>query len=163
MKTFFIFVDILKVFESREELQQEARRASPYTETVCLTSGEYHGMLSALMILIVTLVSFAIGSGLAYRRYWRTGQKNLIADRSSPHSSYPTTTRSSGISIFGGVIPKPFQSFGRTRDFPDHDCPAPTGMFEDPSEPIYTDPSLFERSRSLRSISVSPKRSTSHN
>lgn len=27
--------------------------------------------------------------------------------------------------------------------------------FEDPSEPIYTDPSLFERSRSLRSISLS--------
>lgn len=26
--------------------------------------------------------------------------------------------------------------------------------FEDPSEPIYTDPSLFERSRSLRSIAV---------
>lgn len=27
--------------------------------------------------------------------------------------------------------------------------------FEDPSEPIYTDPSLFERSRSLRSIAYS--------
>jgi hypothetical protein len=27
--------------------------------------------------------------------------------------------------------------------------------FEDPSEPIYTDPSLFERSRSLRSITFS--------
>lgn len=27
--------------------------------------------------------------------------------------------------------------------------------FDDPSEPIYTDPSLFERSRSLRSIAVS--------
>jgi len=27
--------------------------------------------------------------------------------------------------------------------------------FEDPSEPIYTDPSLFERSRSLRSIAFS--------
>lgn len=27
--------------------------------------------------------------------------------------------------------------------------------FEDPSEPIYTDPSLFERSRSLRSIAIS--------
>lgn len=26
--------------------------------------------------------------------------------------------------------------------------------FEDPSEPIYTDPSLFERSRSLRSLTV---------
>jgi len=27
--------------------------------------------------------------------------------------------------------------------------------FDDPSEPIYTDPSLFERPRSLRSIAVS--------
>jgi hypothetical protein len=27
--------------------------------------------------------------------------------------------------------------------------------FDDPSEPIYTDPSLFERSRSLRSIAAS--------
>lgn len=122
-------------------------------------------MLSALMILIITLITFAIGSGIAYRRYWRTAQKNLIADRSSPHSSYPTTTtsRSSGISIFGGVMHKPFPTFGRAKNFPDLDCPAATGMFEDPSEPIYTDPSLFERSRSLRSISVSPKRSTSNN
>ena len=27
--------------------------------------------------------------------------------------------------------------------------------FDDPSEPIYTDPSLFERSRSLRSVTIS--------
>ncbi len=27
--------------------------------------------------------------------------------------------------------------------------------FDDPSEPIYTDPSLFERSRSLRSLTIS--------
>lgn len=158
--------EMIEVFESREELQQEARRANPFTETVCLTAGEYHGMLSALMVLIITLISFAIGSGIAYRRYWRISQKNLLADRSSPNSSYPTTTasRSSGISIFGGVMHKPFPSFGRAKNpFPDLDCPAPTGMFEDPSEPIYTDPSLFERSRSLRSISVSPKRSTSNN
>lgn len=97
------------MFESREELQQEARRANPYTETVCLTAGEYHGMLSALMILIVILISFAIGSGLAYRRYWRLAQKNLLADRSSPHSTYPATSRSSGLSLFGGGIHKPFQ------------------------------------------------------
>ncbi|KAH7970937.1 hypothetical protein HPB49_016923 [Dermacentor silvarum] len=31
----------------------------------------------------------------------------------------------------------------------------PVSKFEDPSEPIYTDPSLFERSRSLRSLTVS--------
>ncbi|UYV79535.1 hypothetical protein LAZ67_17003050 [Cordylochernes scorpioides] len=31
----------------------------------------------------------------------------------------------------------------------------PASRFEDPSEPIYTDPSLFERSRSLRSLTIS--------
>lgn len=30
------------------------------------------------------------------------------------------------------------------------------GAFEDPSEPIYTDPSLFERPRSLCSIAAFP-------
>ena len=30
-----------------------------------------------------------------------------------------------------------------------------TRKFDDPSEPIYTDPSLFERSRSMRSVSAS--------
>lgn len=99
-------------------------------------------------------------------------RKNRIADRaSSMSSSYPTTRSSgvsgfSGISIFSTSAQKPFNGFTRTtRNFPtpsndDLDCPdiAPGGPFEDPSEPIYTDPSLFERSRSLRSIAVSPKR-----
>lgn len=100
-------------------------------------------------------------------------RKNIVADRASSHmsSSYPTTRSSgvsgfSGISIFGTGLQKPFSGFGRTtRNFPDLskddlECPAPApgGLFEDPSEPIYTDPSLFERSRSLRSIAVSQKR-----
>lgn len=43
---------------------------------------------------------------------------------------------------------------------PDMDLPGVSSilnskMFQDPSEPIYTDPSLFERSRSLRSIALS--------
>lgn len=36
------------------------------------------------------------------------------------------------------------------------------GMFEDPSEPIYTDPSLFERSRSLRSIDMKQQQQSNH-
>lgn len=69
------------------------------------------------------------------------------------------------MSIFGTGLPKHLAGFGRPGNFPgfpktDIDCPmsAPGGPFEDPSEPIYTDPSLFERSRSLRSIAVSSKR-----
>lgn len=98
-------------------------------------------------------------------------RKNILADRSSSNisTSYPTTRSSSrgisSISIFGTGLQKQLASFGRTAHFPsfpkpDLDCPmsAPGGPFEDPSEPIYTDPSLFERSRSLRSIAVSSKR-----
>lgn len=157
---------MIEVFDSREELQQEARRAEPAPETVCLSSGEYHGLVSAVFALVAILLTLALVSGLAYRKYWVVMRKNILADRASSNmsSSYPNT-RSSGLSIFGGGLHKPFGGgFGR-RNFPglpkdDIECPgpAPGGPFEDPSEPIYTDPSLFERSRSLRSIAVSQKR-----
>lgn len=152
------------MFESREELQQEARRALPVEETVCLTNGEYQGLISAVLALAAILITVSIIVGIAYRRYWLVMRKNIAADRgSSPISSSYPTTRSSGISIFGSTFQKPFPSFSRNRNFlvkDDLECPvaAPGGPFEDPSEPIYTDPSLFERSRSLRSISVSQKR-----
>lgn len=158
-----------QVFDSREELQQEARRAELLPDTVCLSPGAYHGLVSAVMILIAVLLTCSLLAGFAYRRYWLVMRKNLLADRASSNlsSSYPNT-RSSGlssISIFGAGLQKQFAGFGRGGNFPgfskdDMDCPvsAPGGPFEDPSEPIYTDPSLFERSRSLRSIAVSPKR-----
>lgn len=164
--------EMIEVFESREELQQEARRAVPAPETVCLTQGEYHTLVSAVLALVAILLTVAIVTGFAYRRYWSIMRKNLAADRTSSSnisSSYPNTRSSpvSGFSIFGNTLQKPFPGLGRSaRNFPsltrgeDLECsiPAPGGLFEDPSEPIYTDPSLFERSRSLRSISVTQKR-----
>lgn len=164
--------EMIEVFESREELQQEARMAVPAPETVCLTKGEYHTLVSAVLALIAVLLTVALVTGFAYRRYWSVMQKNLAADRASStnlSSSYPNTRSSpvSGFSIFGNTLQKPFPGLGRSaRNFPsltraeDLECPAPApgGPFEDPSEPIYTDPSLFERSRSLRSISVTQKR-----
>ncbi|EFA06632.2 uncharacterized protein nompA isoform X2 [Tribolium castaneum] len=163
--------EMIEVFDSREELQQEARRADPAPETVCLTPGEYHGLVSAVFALIAILLTISLVSGLAYRKYWIVMKKNILADRASSNisSSYPNTRSSglsSGISIFGTGLQKQFIGFGRSRNFPslpkddDIECPgpAPGGPFEDPSEPIYTDPSLFERSRSLRSIAVSQKR-----
>lgn len=165
--------EMIEVFESREELQQEARKALPVEETVCLTNGEYKGLISTVLILAAILITISLLVGLAYKKYWLVMRKNVIAERSSTpiSTSYPTTTtRSSGgisgltgISMFGTGMQKPF--FGRTRNFPslvkddlDLQITTPGGPFEDPSEPIYTDPSLFERSRSLRSISVSQKR-----
>lgn len=146
----------------------------PAPETVCLTKGEYHSLVSAVLALITILITMSLVAGLAYRKYWTVMQKNIVADRASSNmsSSYPNTRSSglSGITIFGS-LQNSFGTIGRrTRNIPglptneDVDCPvaAPGGPFEDPSEPIYTDPSLFERSRSLRSISVSQKRHTQH-
>lgn len=123
------------------------------------------------MILVAILLTSSLLAGLAYRKYWTVMRKNILADRASSNlsTSYPTTRSSSrgisSISIFGTGLPKHLAGFGRPGNFPnfpktDLDCPvsAPGGPFEDPSEPIYTDPSLFERSRSLRSIAVSSKR-----
>lgn len=174
--------EMIEVFDSREELQQEARRAIPVPETtVCLTNGEYQGLIAAVLLLAAALVTVALLVGMAYRRYWLVMKKNAAVDRPPSSSSYPTTTRSSGFSNFSavgafgsGLQRRPFAGFGRTtRNFPvprkeDEDeeggggaecvVSPPGGPFEDPSEPIYTDPSLFERSRSLRSIAVIQKK-----
>lgn len=132
---FWIFVpQLFQVFESREELQQEARRAVPAPETVCLTKGEYHTMVSAVLALIAILLTISLVAGLAYRRYWSVMQKNISADRSSLNlsSSYPNTRSSpvSSISMFGAGLQKSFTGLGRARNFPslpktdDIDCPS---------------------------------------
>ncbi|XP_022904639.2 uncharacterized protein [Onthophagus taurus] len=157
--------ELIEVFESREELQMEARKAEPLLQSVCITPSEYQGLISAVFALVIILITVSLCVGCAYRRYWTVMKKNMAVDRSSPHlsASYPTTRNSalSGLSIFGSGFQKSFVGFNRTNIYPkdDLDCPepAPGGPFEDPSEPIYTDPSLFERSRSLRSIAISQK------
>lgn len=172
-----IFFVVFQVFDSREEMPQ-ARKAEPMPEIVCLSPGEYHGLIGAVFVLVAILLTAALLAGLAYRKYWLVMRKNMLADRVSSSNfssspSYPTTRSSAGlsqgVSVFGTTIQKPFSNFSvaRATNFPvmpkvidpfDSPGPAPGGPFEDPSEPIYTDPSLFERSRSLRSIAVSAKR-----
>lgn len=53
-------------------------------ETVCLTPSEYHGLITAIILLMILLFSITLVSGLAYRRYWKTMSKNRLADRHSP-------------------------------------------------------------------------------
>ncbi|XP_060519493.1 uncharacterized protein LOC132697826 isoform X2 [Cylas formicarius] len=166
--------EMIEVFDTRDEMPQ-ARRAEPASDAYCLTAGEYHGLVSTVFVLIAVLLTASLLAGLAYRKYWLVMRKNMLGDRISSSNfstspSYPTT-RSSGLSpgvSFFGTIQKPFSGFGvghpsmpiLSKAGEGFHCfgQAPGGPFEDPSEPIYTDPSLFERSRSLRSIAVTPKR-----
>lgn len=77
---------LLQVFESREEIENESypRKLVAPVETVCLTPSEYHGLITAIILLMILLLSITLVSGLAYRRYWKTMSKNRLADRHSP-------------------------------------------------------------------------------
>ncbi|XP_012155814.1 uncharacterized protein LOC101449568 isoform X2 [Ceratitis capitata] len=182
--------EMIEVFETREEIEKDTypRKLVAPIETVCMTPSEYHGLITAIILLMILLFSITLLSGLAYRRYWATMSKNRIADRHSPihslgHSSIRTHERFSEIgqmpsgsgnampnrtangfranmSMFGGSLHKTFATGNLARM-----CQLPVinpmrnnsntnHQFEDPSEPIYTDPSLFERSRSLRSLTT---------
>lgn len=84
--------EMIEVFESREEMEGEPvpRKLMAPIETVCLTPSEYHGLISAVILLMILLLSIALVSGLAYRRYWATMMKNRSLDRSSVNSFIPS-------------------------------------------------------------------------
>lgn len=59
--------EMIEVFDSREELQMEARKIIALPETVCLSNGEYHAFISAILILIILLLGLTIAAGWVYR------------------------------------------------------------------------------------------------
>lgn len=61
--------EMIEVFESREEMQGDLvpRKLISAVETVCLTPSEYHGLVSAVILLMILLLSITLVSGLAYR------------------------------------------------------------------------------------------------
>ncbi|XP_059489050.1 uncharacterized protein LOC132204524 isoform X3 [Neocloeon triangulifer] len=168
--------EMIKVLENRNEMvdgDEDVAGAQAsvglLADAVCLTAGEYYGLISAVIIILVALIATAGIAALAYKRYWSVQMKNVSADRASSNN-FTTCSRShgslasrggasAGNSNFSFMIP----TFTR-RVSSEDDCSSTAPVvtvsgsrptFDDPSEPIYTDPSLFERSRSLRSIAAS--------
>lgn len=161
--------EMIEVFESRHEMLQD-EKVEPVAENVCLTQGEYYGLISTVISIVIVLITVTAFAGIFYRRYWSVQMKNSSADSTAPCATsgpYPPT-RSNNYSFLMPGARKAFEtSFSSSILRPpgcalephDGDMPVSTipnvRTFDDPSEPIYTDPSLFERSRSLRSIAVS--------
>ncbi|CAG9831303.1 unnamed protein product [Diabrotica balteata] len=161
--------EMIEVFDSREELQQEAQRTDNLEEKVCLTTASYHGMIGTVIFLSAVLLTICLCCGIFYRRYWANIEHHTMLDRRKSISSYKENIREHGlanISMIPSKLRNPFlnsiTNFHTTNhsDEFNHGFVDTTskGLFEDPSEPIYTDPSLFERSRSLRSIAISAKK-----
>ncbi|XP_065287804.1 uncharacterized protein nompA [Dermacentor albipictus] len=120
--------ELLHVYLSRADIPHDGPSALYKKPTVCVAQSGYYALVVVLAILICALVGVAMGATFYVRRV-KLQVKEAQAGMTSPSPC------SMYVSQFQ---PAP-----------------PVSKFEDPSEPIYTDPSLFERSRSLRSLTVS--------
>jgi len=167
--------EMFRVYESRESIpdgETEIITAKHTVEEVCLTAVAYHGMIGAIVIVFMLLLLFAIIAGICFRKSRIIGLKNKLADSQSSSTSYlansgPFTARAPSQHQHHGHnsrYPGPTNNFTtkqtnriqQQRYLPNHDME--TGeeedlpsiknsrrAYPDPSEPIYTDPSLFER------------------
>lgn len=61
--------EMIEVFESRDEIDSETkpRKLVSSSEMLCITPSEYNGMVAAIMLLMLLLVSITLAAGLAYR------------------------------------------------------------------------------------------------
>ncbi|KAL1129937.1 hypothetical protein AAG570_012881 [Ranatra chinensis] len=153
--------EMIEVFESRYEMPKQQRLDTTFNRNVCLGNNEYFALILALAVVFVCLVILIVYGAVTYRRYWEVINKNQDANRSS------NSINDNVQSAFSVLMPSSHKSFLNSRSTR-YTLEQTRGgldsvfdgrrIFEDPSEPIYTDPSLFERSRSLRSIAVTSHR-----
>lgn len=62
--------EMIEVFESREEMRQDSiakKFISPAVESVCLSTSEYYGLITSIILLMLLLIVIAIVIGFIYR------------------------------------------------------------------------------------------------
>ncbi|RVE48307.1 hypothetical protein evm_007058 [Chilo suppressalis] len=154
---------MIEVFDNRNELIEEngPSDSAPVIAAagVCVSPYHYRALLVALCVLLSLLLAMLTAGLYIYRRYWRVLRKNIQASSPAP-ALRPVTPgpRPNRPSLFSAShLHKPFSLSGLGRTFSEvgeesGSAGRLANAFDDGSEPIYTDPSLFERSRSLRSL-----------
>ncbi|XP_042206493.1 uncharacterized protein LOC121855510 isoform X8 [Homarus americanus] len=149
-------IGLYEVYLSRDEIEDPAISQSLMTE-VCLAPTEYYSMVAGLVITIVCLLVSLLCVAFCFRKHRQLDDKNAAADAGNPyHQQHPQQQHKSKFS-FPGAHPRTLTQPARQVYFPSSDPPASapqaedgaatSSRFPDPSEPIYTDPALFERSR----------------
>lgn len=91
--------EMIEVFETREEIESDTvpRKLVAASEAVCIRPSEYHGLVAAIISLMIILFSMTLAAGLAYRRYWKTILKNRSFDTSSPVLSFVPSALHQGL------------------------------------------------------------------
>nr|XP_026490994.1 uncharacterized protein LOC113397055 isoform X2 [Vanessa tameamea] len=154
---------MIEVFDNRNELNEEngVADSAPVVAVagVCVSPQHYRALLVALCVLLSLLLAMLTVALYIYKRYWRVVRKNLqvCARDSGPRAAAPAPHPTRPSLFSASHLHKPFSLSGLGRNFSDMGEEAGSSgrlanAFDDGSEPIYTDPSLFERSRSLRSL-----------
>ncbi|KAK8381304.1 hypothetical protein O3P69_018411 [Scylla paramamosain] len=124
---------IYEVLLSRDEFGEE-EAAMAFLDEVCVAPAEYYTLVIALAVTVICLVGSLLLSFLLLQTRPQTPSSKF----SFPGSHARTLTQ-----------PASYFPSGPTASAPQgEDGAATSSRYPDPSEPIYTDPALFERSRS---------------
>ncbi|XP_063987532.1 uncharacterized protein LOC135167849 isoform X2 [Diachasmimorpha longicaudata] len=155
--------EMIEVLDSRYDMYEDnsvIQKQVASVESICITPNEYYGLVTAVVGLVVLLSSVIVLSLLIYRKYgYSIIRKNRTVDKSlhtSPTGESPNP-RVNNFSFMRSGLQKPFQTSSLSQIFNHHESSSAmegaVGLTVnrrsgyDPSEPIYTDPSLFEVSR----------------
>ncbi|XP_066983890.1 uncharacterized protein [Macrobrachium rosenbergii] len=155
---------IYEVYMSRDEIEEP--QPQTYLDEVCLATSEYYGMVTGLIITVICLMGSFLVIGFCYRKHRALGTKNAMADAGNPYhnqSSQQHLQQNSKSAFPGSHARTLTQPARQVSYWPSNDAPAssPQGedgaatssRYPDPSEPIYTDPGLFERAKSQKGAS----------
>ncbi|RWS29725.1 uncharacterized protein B4U80_08834, partial [Leptotrombidium deliense] len=122
--------ELLRVYLSREDIPSAESEFQVMEKEVsepsfCIAQSGYYTLITAVTLLTTLLIVICVAGLIVFRRTKFTIKENRV-EATNPNLYVSQFHKSSM-----------------------HQ------KFDDPSEPIYTDPSLFERSRSLRSLTIS--------
>jgi len=162
--------EMFRVYESRDSIPANDASGQLITgvpDEVCVASGTHQALVASLATSCLLLLLTASAAWIVYKKYRNIDLKNRIADGGSDSSSTAYLANSgpflmSGNGQIGHGKHQQRMYHQQQRYLPPIDVPdkhhngakSYRNNFADPSEPIYTDPSLFERSRSIRSIDL---------
>ncbi|XP_066983895.1 uncharacterized protein [Macrobrachium rosenbergii] len=152
---------IYEVYMSRDEIEEP--QPQTYLDEVCLATSEYYGMVTGLIITVICLMGSFLVIGFCYRKHRALGTKNAMADAGNPYHNQSSQQhlQQNSKSAFPGsharTLTQP-ASYWPSNDAPasspqGEDGAATSSRYPDPSEPIYTDPGLFERAKSQKGAS----------
>lgn len=166
---------IYEVYMTRDEIDEPLPQV--LLDEVCLATAEYYTLVMGLVITIICLLGALGAVVFCFRKNRRLDSKNAMADAGNPYHNNSSSSspphqqhlqQKSKFAFPGSharTLTQPasyFPSNETTASAPQgEDGAATSSRYPDPSEPIYTDPGLFERAKSLRGVLDEPEMSSS--